>query len=72
MDQAAMIALAQLLAQLLPLGISTYTQIAAANQDAGLKPIQDIIAAADVNFNSIEQAAQTEINNLQQTNGDSN
>lgn len=64
MNQAELLQLAQLLAQLLPLGISAYTQIAAANQDAGLKLIADILAAADANFDIIGKTADAELEKI--------
>ena len=60
MDPASALALAQLLAQLLPLGISAYTQIQQANQDQ-LKPIEEVLAAADAQWDSVIKAAQAEL-----------
>lgn len=60
MDTAAAVALAQLLSQLLPLGISAYTQIQQANQDQ-LKPIEEVLAAADGNWDEIVKAAKAEL-----------
>jgi hypothetical protein len=61
MDEAAAVAFANLLAQLIPMGIGVYNQIASANTEAGLKPIADILAAADANYAAIDAAAQAEI-----------
>lgn len=54
------IALANLLAILIPLGTKIYTGIQAANADK-LKPLADILAAADANWDSITAAANAEI-----------
>jgi hypothetical protein len=55
------IVLANLLAQLLPLGIQVYTQIQQANSGT-VKPIEEILANADVNFDSVIAAAQKQLN----------
>ena len=54
------VTLANLLAQLIPLGINAYTQIQQANADQ-LKPIEDVLAAADANWDAIAKAAQAEL-----------
>jgi hypothetical protein len=61
METSAAIALAQLLSQLIPLGIGAYKQIASANQDAGLKSIEDVVAAADANADQLVAMTQAEI-----------
>jgi hypothetical protein len=58
LDQHA--TLANLLALLIPLGTNIYTQIQQANQDQ-LKPLADILAAADKNWDAVIAAAQAEI-----------
>ena len=54
------ITLANLLAQLIPLGMNIYSQIQQANANQ-LKPLADVIAAADANFDEILKAAQAEL-----------
>jgi hypothetical protein len=54
------VTLANLLAQLIPLGINIYSQIQQANADQ-LKPIEQILAAADTNWGAIAAAAQKQI-----------
>ena len=54
------VALANLLSLLLPLGMKVYTGIQQANADK-LKPIEDILAAADVNWDAVITAAQGEL-----------
>jgi hypothetical protein len=54
------IVLANLIAQLLPLGVNIYTQIQQANADQ-LKPVEEILAVADANWDSIMKVAQAEI-----------
>jgi hypothetical protein len=54
------VTLANLLAQLIPLGINIYSQIQQANADQ-LKPIEQILAAADKNWDAIAKAAQEQI-----------
>jgi hypothetical protein len=54
------VTLANLLALLIPLGTNIYTQIQQANQDQ-LKPLADILAAADKNWDAVIAAAQAEI-----------
>ena len=56
------VALANLLAQLIPLGINVYTQIQQANTEQ-LKPIEDVLALADKNWQSITDAANKELGN---------
>lgn len=53
--------IAQLLAQLLPLGIQLYKEIQAANSGS-LASVETILAAADANWDAVIFAAQTEIN----------
>ena len=55
------VTLANLLALLIPLGTNIYAQIQQANQDQ-LKPLADILAAADKNWDAVIAAAQAEIN----------
>jgi len=64
MDQAAIIALANLLAILLPIGTKVYDQIQQANSGADLKPIADVLAAADQNWDAIVAAAKAELDKL--------
>jgi hypothetical protein len=54
------VTLANLLAQLIPLGINVYTQIQQANSDK-LKPIEEILSAADSNWDAITKSAQVQI-----------
>jgi hypothetical protein len=54
------VTIANLLAQLLPLGIKLYQEIQQANQDK-LKPLAEILAAADSNWDAVATAAQAEI-----------
>jgi hypothetical protein len=54
------VTLANLLAQLLPLGIKLYEEIQQANQDK-LKPLAEILTAADSNWDAVATAAQAEI-----------
>ena len=65
MDPAAILAIAQLLSVLLPLGAKVYDQIQQANADQ-LKPIQDILAASDLNWDQVITAAKAEIAKLNQ------
>ena len=65
MDPAAILAIAQLLSVLLPLGAKVYDQIQQANADQ-LKPIQDILAASDLNWDQVIAAANAEIAKLNQ------
>ena len=53
------IALANLLSILIPLGAKVYGQIQQANADQ-LKPLADVLAAADTNWDSVITAAQEE------------
>ncbi len=55
------VALANLLAQLIPLGLKVYTGIQQANADQ-LQPIETILAAADANWDAVAAAAQAELN----------
>ena len=52
--------LAALMAQLIPLGINIYTQIQQANANT-LKPIEQVLAEADVNWDAIAVAAAAQI-----------
>lgn len=52
--------LAALIAQLIPLGINIYTQIQQANANT-LKPIEQVLAEADVNWDAIAVAAAAQI-----------
>ena len=52
--------LATLIAQLIPLGINIYTQIQQANANT-LKPIEQVLAEADVNWDAIAVAAAAQI-----------
>ena len=54
------ITFANLLAQLIPLGVNLYAQIQQANA-AQLKPIEDILATADTNWDAIAKAAQAQV-----------
>ena len=54
------IAIANLLSLLLPLGMKVYTEIQQANADQ-LKPIADILAAADADWDAVIAAAQAEL-----------
>lgn len=63
MDPASIIAIANLLGLLLPLGAKVYDQIQQANADQ-LKPIADILAASDKNWDQVLAAAQAEIAKL--------
>jgi transcriptional regulator len=54
------IAIANLLSVLLPLGVKLYTEIQEANADQ-LKPIAEILAAADANWDAVAKAAHDEI-----------
>ena len=65
MDPASIIAIANLLGLLLPLGAKVYDQIQQANADQ-LKPIADILAASDKNWDQVLAAAQAEIAKLNQ------
>jgi hypothetical protein len=60
MDAATLVALAQLLSVLLPLGTKVYNQIQQANSDQ-LQPIADVLAAADKNWDDIIAAAKAEL-----------
>lgn len=57
MNSEEAIALANLLAQLLPLGVGLYNQLRAANADANLKPIEDILSVADANYQTVIDTA---------------
>jgi len=61
MDASATVALANLLAELIPLGIGAYQQIKDANQDANLKPLEEILTKANLNADAIIATAQAEI-----------
>jgi hypothetical protein len=52
--------LANLLAQLIPLGINIYSQIQQANANS-LKPIEQVLAEADANWDAIAVAAAAQI-----------
>jgi hypothetical protein len=54
------VALANLLSILIPLGMKVYTGIQEANQDQ-LKPLAEILSAADANWDAVAAAAQAEI-----------
>jgi len=54
------VAIANLLSILIPLGMKVYTEIQQANSDQ-LKPLADILAAADKNWDAVIAAAQAEI-----------
>lgn len=54
------VVLANLLSVLIPLGMKVYTGIQQANQDQ-LKPLQDILDAADKNWDAVIAAANAEI-----------
>lgn len=55
------VTLANLLSIVLPLGIKVYDAIQQANSDK-LKPITDILAAADKNWDAVIASANAEIN----------
>jgi hypothetical protein len=57
------IALANLLALLLPLGIQTYKQIQAAHAGA-VKPIEEVLASADMDVDAFLAMAREEIAKL--------
>lgn len=59
------LAIAQLLAQLLPLGIQLYKEIQSANSGT-LPPVETILAAADANWDAVIFAAQAELNKAAQ------
>jgi hypothetical protein len=54
------VVLAQLLAQLIPLGMQVYTQIQQANAGA-LKPLSDVLAAADADWDAVAAAAAAQL-----------
>ena len=54
------VAIANLLSILIPLGMKVYTEIQQANSDQ-LKPLADILADADKNWDAVIAAAQAEI-----------
>jgi hypothetical protein len=59
------IAIANLLSLLLPLGVKLYTEIQQANADQ-LKPIDEILAAADANYDEVAAKAQAELDKIPQ------
>jgi len=52
--------LANLIAQLIPLGINIYSQIQQGNTNA-MKPIEQVLAEADANWDAIAVAAAAQI-----------
>ena len=65
MDQAMILALANLLSVLLPLGAKIYDQIQQANSGANLQPIEEVMANTDKNWDDVLAAAKAEIAKLQ-------
>ena len=57
------VALANLLSVLLPLGMQIYTQIQQAHSGE-LKPLEEILATADANWDTVITAAQAELAKL--------
>lgn len=64
MNDAAIVALANLLGALIPLSIRAYNEIAA--NHSSVKPIADVIASADADFDAIIATAKAEISKLGQ------
>lgn len=58
MDAAA---LAALIAQLIPVGIQVYNEIAAANPST-VPPLATVLAAADADWDAIAKQAQAQLN----------
>lgn len=54
------VTLANLLSILIPLGMKVYTEIQQANADQ-LKPLAEILAAADANWDAVAAAAKAQI-----------
>lgn len=62
MNEAEALALANLIGQLLPLGISAYKQIQGLFADK-LAPVETILASADASWDAVIAAAQKELGN---------
>jgi hypothetical protein len=60
------IAIANLLSLLLPLGMKLYDEIQQANTNQ-LKPLQEILSAADANFDAVIAEAQAELSKVTST-----
>lgn len=58
------LAIAQLIESLLPGMIALYNQIRAANAASQLKPVEEILATADANWDSVIATAQAELDKL--------
>jgi hypothetical protein len=54
-------ALAALIAQLVPVGIQVYNEIAAANPDT-VPPLETILASADADWDAVAEAAKAQLN----------
>lgn len=63
MNEAEVLAIANLLSILIPLGTKVYTDIQAAHADQ-LKPLDDILTATDGNWQTVATLAQAELAKL--------
>ena len=61
MDPVTIAALAALLGQLIPAGISLYTQLEQNSAGANIVPLATVLANADANWNAIYAAAQAQL-----------
>ena len=59
---AGALAIAQLIAQLLPVAVNAYKEIQQANQSS-LPPVETILASADANWDQIAATAQAQLSN---------
>jgi hypothetical protein len=57
MDPATILAISQLLAQLIPAGINLYTQLEQNSAGANVTPLATILANADADWNAIAALA---------------
>lgn len=58
------LAIAQLIESLLPGMIALYSQIRADNAGSQLKPVEEILASADANWDAVIAVAQAELDKI--------
>ena len=61
MDPATILALTNLLAQLIPAGISLYSQLEQNNSGVNVVPLATVLQGADANWDAIYAAAQVQL-----------
>ena len=61
MDPATILALTNLLAQLIPAGISLYSQLEQNNSGVNVVPLATVLQGADANWDAIYAAAQAQL-----------